>query len=307
MAAEETTNQESADTQAAVDTFNYGTTDDGVEEVAETTTTDDATEGAEVDSASPNAETVEEDSEEVEYEGAKHKVPKALKDAIMRHADYTKKTQEVAEHRKAVEARETALENQAKAQQEYIQEYATLVATSNQIAQYDKVDWQAWNQNDPVAAQAAWFQRTQLIEARAQIAGQIQQKEQTRLREEQKKASEAQQATAKQIRECFETVAREIKGWSPELAKSLDKTASEFGYTNAELQQVKDPRFVRLLHKAHMAEQLLKKQTTAASPLPKPQAKPVPTVGGNAPAKKDHERMSTEEWMVQRRKEVYGR
>ena len=41
--------------------------------------------------------------EEVEHEGKKYQIPKPLKGALLMQADYTRKTQEVAEQRRAVE------------------------------------------------------------------------------------------------------------------------------------------------------------------------------------------------------------
>ena len=46
----------------------------------------------------------ETDTAEVELNGEKYKVPAALKDAFLMQADYTRKTQEVAEVRKTAEA-----------------------------------------------------------------------------------------------------------------------------------------------------------------------------------------------------------
>ena len=46
----------------------------------------------------------DDDSEEVEHEGQKYRIPKALKSALMMNADYTRKTQEVAEQRPAQRA-----------------------------------------------------------------------------------------------------------------------------------------------------------------------------------------------------------
>ena len=46
----------------------------------------------------------EDDTEEVDYEGKKYRVPKDIKDALLRQSDYTRKTQELAEHRNQVSA-----------------------------------------------------------------------------------------------------------------------------------------------------------------------------------------------------------
>lgn len=52
---------------------------------------------------------------EIEYEGSKYKLPPELKDAFLRHADYTRKTQEIAQQRKEFEAKA----NDLKAVDEY--------------------------------------------------------------------------------------------------------------------------------------------------------------------------------------------
>ena len=57
------------------------------------------------------------DSEEVEYEGSLYRVPKELKEAVIRHADYTRKTQEVAQ-----------LRNMAAAERQGVQEAQLLDA-----------------------------------------------------------------------------------------------------------------------------------------------------------------------------------
>lgn len=291
----------------AADTFNYGAASEEVDTDASTSdqaTDDQSTDVQEGDSQ--QTDTPVDDSEEVELEGQKLKIPKAIKPLLMMQADYTRKTQEVAEQRKAVEAEREAFANQAKAHQDYIQDLAQVVAIDNSIKQYEQVNWQELNAQDPVQAQALWFQYQQLKDSRNAAVGQIQQKEAARRQQEEQKALETQQTTAKQLQECYATVAKEIKGWGPELAQQLDKTASEIGFTNDELRQVKDPRFIKLLHEAHLGRQLLKKQTPP-TPKPQPPAKPLPTVGGNAPARKEPERMSMDEWVKHRRKEVHGR
>lgn len=247
------------------------------------------------------------DSEEIELEGQKLKIPKAIKPLLMMQRDYTQKTQEVAEQRKAVEAEREAVANQAKAEREYIQEIAQVVAIDNALKQYEQVNWQQLNAQDPVQAQALFFQFQQLKDARNAAAGQIQQKELTRKQQEEQQALAKQQESAKRREECYATVAREIKGWGADLAKQLDATASEFGFNSQELGQWTDPRLVKLLHEAHVGRQLLKKQTP---PTPKPQQppKPVPQVGkGGAPAKKDPERMSAEEWLAWRNSQLKRR
>lgn len=238
------------------------------------------------------------DTEEVEYEGQKYAIPKALKPALMMNADYTRKTQEVAEQRRALEAQQQQLAQQAQSQQEYLQDAAKVVALDDQIKQFEQVDWNALNQQDPVKAQQLWMTYSQLKDSRADVLGQLQQKEQQR-------ALDSQQRLAKQIEESNAVLARDIKGWSPELAGKLrDFAVEKLGFSAQELGQVTDARIVKLLHRAYVGDQLVAKQMGAATQTAVPQVKPVPTVGSNAPAGKDPGRMSTDEWMKHRNEQL---
>ena len=252
------------------------------------------------DNPNPNPDDLppEDDTEEVEHEGQKYKVPKALKPALMMHQDYTRKTQEVAEQRRALETQQQQLAQQAQAQQEYLQEAANVVALDDQIKQFEQVDWTALSQQDPAKAQQLWMTFSQLKDNRAAMLGQLQQKEQ-------QKALEAQQNLAKQIEQSNAVLARDIKGWSPELAGKLrDFAVEKLGFSAQELGQVTDARIVKLLHRAYVGNQLVAKQMGAATQTTTPQAKPVPTVGANAPAGKDPGRMSTDEWMKHRNEQL---
>lgn len=205
----------------------------------------------------------EDDSEEVEHEGQKYKVPKALKPALMMHRDYTQKTQEVAESRRALEAEQQAFQQARQAQAQNLREYAQLSAIDSQLEQFQSVNWQQLSQTDPVQAQQLFFQQTQLKEARQTLASNLQQREH--------QALEAQRSeTAKRIKEGQEALAREIKGWNPELAKTLSDYGKRYGFSEQELGAVMDPRAIKLLHDSYTLSQLRAqasqpKQTPAAA------------------------------------------
>lgn len=234
----------------------------------------------------------DDDTEEIEHEGKKFRVPKELKPALLMQADYTRKTQELAEQRRAVEAERTRY---AQANQEHIQGMARLVAMDEQIDAFSKVDWKTLSDTDPIQAQQAWMQFSQLKDARQHAAVQLQQQEQQR-------ALEMQQITAKQIEESQAVLARDIKGWSPQMAQQLSEfAAKDFGFQPQELAQVNDPRVVKLLHAAWLGNELMKKQMAATQKPAGTPAKPVPQVGtGAAPAGKDPARMSDAEWLDSR-------
>lgn len=238
----------------------------------------------------------DDDSEEVEKEGQKYRIPKALKSEFLMQQDYTRKTQEVAELRRAAEAERTQFQ-QANAQQ--VQAMATVVAIDQQLNQFQSLDWQQLSNQDPVQAQQLWMQFSQLKDARQQAAGQVQQMEQQR-------AFEAQQTTAKQIEEGNAVLKRDIPNWGPEVAQQINAfAAKEFGFQPRELQQVIDPRVVKVLHAAMVGAQLVKKQQEGTQSSQQPAAKPVTKVGGNnAPARRDMNAMPIGDWMKARSEQL---
>ena len=82
------------------------------------------------------------DSEEIEYEGEKYKVPKSLKDAFLRQSDYTRKTQEVAEQRKEFERQRDQFQQQAAMQRQHIEDFSQLHTIDAQIERFKNVDWE---------------------------------------------------------------------------------------------------------------------------------------------------------------------
>lgn len=233
--------------------------------------------------------------EEVDVDGEKLAVPKTaaekLKAAMLRQADYTRKTQELAELRKQSEETIAQKEARIEAEKANIQSVARVTAIDERLQQYANVDWQQLNQSDPVTAQAQWFQYQQLRDARGQLVQQIQQHEAQR-------ALRDQQA----MQQAAEVLSREIKGWSPEYAKELRSIAKELGADDAEIASIRQPWIVRALH----AQKVLREMTAKAAATPKPPpATPVKTVtGSRATAQKDPDKMSTDEWMAAERKRL---
>lgn len=250
------------------------------------------------DSAADTA-TVEDDTEEVEYEGKVHKVPKELKDALLRQADYTRKTQEVAEQRKQIEAQAESLKQQEQIQREYIQEISQVTAIDARLNEIGKVDLYQLSEENPMEAQKIMIMRQQLLEARSIAVGSIQQKENHRQNIERQKALEAQQTSAKQAQEAENVIRREIKDWSPQLVDQLCAFAREEGWTPEEIRVATIPQ-IKSLNKAYRASQLAK---TAQPPkAAQVQAKPVPQVGsGGAPVRRKLAELPMEEYAKARR------
>lgn len=236
------------------------------------------------------------DGEDVDYEGKKYRLPKELKDALLRQSDYTRKTQEVADQRRALEAERQTFAQQAQQQQEYIEDFAELKSLEKQLKQYDGVDWTRFSQEDPVACQQAMIQRQMLMEAHQAKAMGIQQKDQQR-------TQETQREYAKRMEEGRAQLSKEIPGWGADKAKSLGEFALSVGYSKQQLEgaTVQD---IKLLHDAYQWRQHVSKQRAAVKE-PVPEAKPITqVVARSAPAKGPSDRQSMDEWMKARNKEI---
>jgi len=226
--------------------------------------------------------------EEVEYEGKKYALPPELKDAILRQADYTRKTQELAQTRQ--QAEQTFAQQQARieAERANIQAVARLTALDERLQQYAGVDWDSLSQSNGELAQREFMKYQQLKDSRQQFVAQIQQHESQR-------AMQEQQETARQLQEANEALSREIKGWSPDYAQSLREVAKSLGAKEEQLNGIREPWIVKALHAQKVLAEMTKKAGAAA---PAVAAKPVRTIsGGNAKATVDPDKMSIEDWM----------
>lgn len=254
----------------------------------------------ESDSESPDTETTaeEDDSEEVDYEGEKYKLPKKLKDALLRQQDYTQKTQAVAEQRRAIEAQALQIQQQAQLSQQYVAEYAEALSLDKELAQYQNINWHQLMDADPVQAMKLDRQMRELQARRDHVVSSVTQKQQAQ-------QFESQRIAAQRLAEGRAVLEREIKGWTPETAKALASFGKEQGFTEAELAQVNDPRTVKLLHKAWQYDQLMKAKT--AKPEPVTQERPVTRITASKGTVKTPEKMTDKEFAAWRRAQIRNR
>jgi len=274
------------------------TVDDTEEVQTEAVETEETTLDAAGEAADGEVEDEPEQTfEEIEFEGKKYAVPPELRSAFMQHADYTRKTQEVADNRKALEAEQQQFQQANERHQANLQAYGHVAALDAQLEQYKNVDWQKFSADDPIQAQQAFFQFQQLKDSRQTLAGQISQQERQTLQAQQQQA-------AQQLEQGRATLAKEIPNWSQELSQTLAKSGAEnYGFSDQEMQSIADPRMVRVLHDAHQYRQIMAKATQ------KPEgAKPAPVrrVRGKSPAKVDMDKLGIDDWMAARNKQVAG-
>lgn len=236
------------------------------------------------------------DDEEVEWNGKKFKAPKGLKEGMLMHADYTRKTQEVAATRKELEDRAERITQQAKASEEEIGARAELHAVSQELDRYKDFGWaeyQALRLNDPLGADEHWNYKAHLAGQHQALTGKVSEAEQRR-------SSDAQQEIAKRLNET-EQYARS-KGHTLETDKQVIEFAVSKGVSPKDLQGMMSPIVYEMLHLARLGEQTLKK---ASAPI-KPQAAPIAplqTVKARATpgANKSLAEMSMDEYVAARK------
>lgn len=216
--------------------------DQGTDESGENETVDEVADGDESDTDETTDEGGDE-SEEIEYEGKSYKVPKELKGALLRQADYTQKTQEVAEQRKAVEERANAVQMQERLLAQTFDQRVELASLQKQLAQYEQIDWQGLADSDPVQA-------TKLNLAYQQLQRQAGAKYQ----ELQQAQAQNEQLTQHQRQQMLVQAQSDLKARLPDFnattAEKIKTAARSYGISDQELNTVIDPRYVHVLHDA---------------------------------------------------------
>lgn len=231
---------------------------------------------------------------DTEYEGKTYKIPPELKDALLRTADYTRKTQEVAEQRKAIEARQAEVDKAYQTSQEVIEARAVIHNVDSQLKQYENVNWQQLEAEDPLAAMSHWRNYQMLKDQRGQVAQYL---DKTQAEMSEKVAQE----TDKRLRETRAFAEKEIPGWTPDMdVKIVGFAEKELGFSREQLRAQITPAVYRTLHLAMVGAEAIKRTTTppkpaqqVTQPLSKVTARANPVAGLD-------DRLSADEWLKRR-------
>jgi len=265
-------------------------------EVEETLTNPDETEVIETASteAETEAQVTDEDQEdeleeegqieveEVEIDGKKYSVPKELAPKIMMQADYTRKTQEVAEIRKETEAERAAWQKTAQVRDQLFREKADLHQAEKRLSAFRNTNWQQWQVQDPNGSQAALAEYTQLRDHHQGLSGHIQGRKA-------ELASQFEQATATRLNKSVEALSKpDLKmGWDGKFdtprREQLSSFGKEIGFTDEELSNTDHPLMIKTLQLAKIGYETLKKQNTTRPRTPAEPAAKVPTSRASSP------------------------
>jgi len=236
------------------------------------------------------------DTFEVELDGEVHTLPIALKGAILRHADYTRKTQDLADQRRAFDVERQALADDRRSVRGASADRGVLAALDHQLEAFAEIDWRVLGQEDAERARDLWasFQETQAL--RDQFAYALAHHENREELRAAREAAEEMAAAGAQLRE-------EIDGWSPEVAAKLIDYGQAFGVTLEEFAQMADPRLWKLLHRAWRADQAEQGDADAQAAT----VRPAVTVGGGGGTTAGmRDELGTREWMRRRNAQMAG-
>jgi hypothetical protein len=244
---------------------------------------------AEAEAEADETPDTEEEVEEVSEEDAQtitlkvngEEIEKPLDEVValaQQGIDYTQKTQQVAEQRKeledyaqAIKAQEEVFRQEVELQNVLINEVAQITALDQKLAAYQNVNWQQLSDNDFVEAQKLFFTYNQLQQDRNTLVSQFESKKQEVVHKQ-------SQLLSDKIAKGKEILAKEIPGWSPETNQAIISIGKDYGFSDAELNSIVDPRHVKVLHDAMQWRKLqqnssVKNKISNAKPVVKPGAK----------------------------------
>ena len=209
------------------------------------------------------------DFAEVEFNGAKYQIPPALKDAFLQNADYTQKTQALADERRTLEqlrelAQTGALDREF--QSSIANESQELAVIDAYLAQVGKTDWANMSTDQMFRHK---IEVDNIKERRQAIKDAIEGKRQTFNTNFTTKLSELRAKSR-------ELASKSISGFTEETEKGLREFARSEGLSDREIDNVfLDPRSLKMIWKAQQYEKVAAstgKAVTAAQKVVRPGA-----------------------------------
>lgn len=226
------------------------------------------------------------DEVEVEYEGETFKVPAKLKDAVLRQADYTKKTTEVANQRREVEQQRELVAAASRS----VESIAALTVIDQQIKQLQQVDITGWSQDQINAAEL------RLLGLQRQAETLTSQITEAQTQQEQHEAAEM----AKQRDAAIAEASKSIPKFTDERRTELETLAVELGIDADAIKSITSAAEYKVLHYADIGRKFAQRQSQAAKMKAAQAGNPSARVGGVAQAGKPAEEMTMDEYISAR-------
>jgi hypothetical protein len=241
--------------------------DEGENEQQEASDVEEVLEAADSESAAESEEQTEgdEDADEapqqsqtfrVKVDGEEVEVPlDELLKGYSRTADYTRKTQAIAEARKQAEAEAAAAREE---RQRYAQTLAALEGTLKTLQPPD-IDWDRLYQENPVE----WVRQRELARSRQEQAAWVQAQKQALVQKQQTEEKiEAEKTLEAERSKLLEALPewRDADKARTEKAKIVSYATEKLGFSVEEISDIYDARAVLALRKAMMFDELMSKR-----------------------------------------------
>lgn len=279
-----------------------GETEEIVEDRAEEVTEEEPT------GESPNekAEGLEEEEPTEEYEeivwnGETKKLTKEeLRELAQKGFDYTQKTQQVSEAWKALETEYRQMQEQKQLNDILLDKKAEIRAIDTQLEQLNNVNWAELAASDPAVY-------TELDAQYKQLQRMKQEAEQGYQQAAAQYEQSQQQIVQQQVQKEMEKLVEKIPEWRDpakfERAKAeIREGMKDYGFADDEIAQIMDHRALLVIKDA-LEYRKLKSQKPEPKPITK--APPPPKkVGSGKSAAPDPNKMSIDEWMEWRNKQL---
>lgn len=223
--------------------------------------------GAEPGSETPPAQPKDKEVE-VEIDGEVYLVPEKISHRFIQHADYTRKTQDIAELRRVTTAQGEAYAAEKQFEQAVAPERRQAAILEAQIESFKTVDWSKYEAGDLMKLRA---NLDMLKDQRAEIETAIKTK---RGEFDQRLGT----IRAESIASGNRYIENHIPGFDQPKRQKLYTYGIREGYTNAEMDALIDPRIVVSLWKASQWDELqaqkpgVNKRASQAAPTIKPGA-----------------------------------
>jgi hypothetical protein len=169
-----------------------------------------------------------------------------------RTADYTRKTQEIAETRKAVEADRQKIEEAARLRDTYAQRLGVI---EQMLSQGEKAeDLTALKESDPIGYAIRVAEQTEREKQLAAVRAEQSRIAQQQQAEQQERLNAHLQAEGLKLQEAIPEMADPAKGQA--IRTDIRNYAKKIGFSDQELSQVYDSRAVTALYKAMQYDKL---------------------------------------------------
>lgn len=265
-AAEAATTTSAADSEVLGDSTEEAEVEEADEEEVEEDEEEDTEEEADEEDDAEDSEDTDEDDDDEEDEPVFTTADgdtvtlDEMKRGYLRQADYTKKTMEVAEARKALEAEQQvfAQNNQDVAKNLEM----ALNVIEPQLVEFAQTDWEALATSDPYE----YAEKKALFEQAQSKYAQVQQAAQATVARGQAEAAEAKARYLNAEREKLQMALPDMA--DPKVGRKLAQSIKEYaltsGLTEQEASNITDHRMIVVLNKARQFDELRESGVSAA-------------------------------------------